>query len=50
MKTARVKYEEKADTRIILEELQEILKKERGHYKRKSFKQDLTSAKDLTTD
>ena len=47
MGTARVNVEEKADTRIISEELQEIWKK-RTWARGGSPKQELASAKDFT--
>ena len=47
MGTARVKQEEEADTRILVKEHYEIWK-ESEHYKAKSPKQGLTSAKDIT--
>ena len=49
MGTARMKWEEETDTRVMQESSKKYGRKERGH-EGKSFKQNLTSAKDLTID
>ena len=51
MRTARVKQEVGADTRIIVKEYSmKYRRKERGHYKWESTKQGITSAKDQHID